>query len=130
MFKINSVGYCSGRVPVLLVFSCLSHHHHLNISISGPTRVTEHMRYFIHSQHPGCCVLVVVFVVVSVVFSLFWFCCYCCFILVVCCFIVVWLLFHCCSFIGLVVVLLFNVFLGSLLFILVPFSLFSVVPSC
>ena len=66
LFKINSVGFCSRRVPVPLVSSGLSHHCNLNVSVAGPTRVTEHMRHFIHSQQPqflkllcfgcfGCC---------------------------------------------------------------------------
>ena len=52
LFKITSVGFCSSRVPVPLVSSCLSHHHHHHLSVSGPTRVTEHMSHFIHSQQP------------------------------------------------------------------------------
>ena len=65
LFKINSVGFCSSRVPVLLVSSCPSHHHHLNISISGPTRVTEHMRQLTTVSE------VVVFLFLSLLFQLF-----------------------------------------------------------
>ena len=52
MFKINYVGLCSSMVPVLLVSSCPPHNHHLNVSVSVPTRVKEHMRHFIHGQQP------------------------------------------------------------------------------